>query len=347
MFSIKKIMKKDKQKNIDKSNMRRVLKEFSRQFLLALEFAKDIKVEERFDNIIVCGMGGSAWPADLVDTYLMDLKIPLYVCRDYNLPKETTKKSLIFSSSYSGDTEETISTYREARKRKLTIVGFSKGGLLEKLCRRDKVPFVKYPDDGPDFQPRYATGYAFTSFVKVIANSGLASDRSKEIQATAKFLEELNFENKGKDLAKKLAGKIPLIYSSDQFKIIPYIWKIKFNETSKLMAFNNYFPEMNHNDMTGFTLNRKQGNFFAFFLADKDDHPKIKKRMEITSKLLASKGVQVFFVASQGKNRLERMFSLINLGDWITYYMALKKYIDPTEVKMQAEFKKKLKNIQS
>jgi len=334
-----------KQKKIDKSNMYQVLKKFPFQFEKALKFTKGIKVRGHFDNLIICGMGGSAWPGELVKVYLTELKIPLFVCRDYNLPKETTKRSLIFSSSYSGDTEETISTFKEAQKRKLTIVGFSKNGLLEKLCRKNKIPFVKYPDDGPDFQPRYATGYIFVSFIRVLSNSGLISDKSKEIKKAAEFLRRLNFENKGKILAKKLIGKIPLIYSSDQFKIIPYIWKIKFNETSKIMAFNERFPEMNHNEMTGFTLSKNQGKFYALFLRDKEDHPRIKKRMEITSWLLKSKKVEITFIDSKGSNRLERMFSLINLGDWVTYYLALENGVDPTETELQVKFKKKLGRI--
>jgi glucose/mannose-6-phosphate isomerase len=338
-------MKKSKIKTIDKSNMRQVLKNFPFQFEKALKFSKGIKVKGKFDNVIVCGMGGSAWPGELVDTYLSDLKIPLFVCRDYTLPKEATKKSLIFSSSYSGDTEEPISTYGEARKRKLTIVGFSKGGLLEKLCRRDKVPFVKYPDDGSGFQPRYATGYIFVSLVKVLSNSGLVSDKSKEIIKTAQFLKNLNLENRGRNLAQELKGKIPLIYSSDQLKSIPYIWKIKFNETSKVMAFNNYFPEMNHNDMTGFTLSKRQGRFYAIFLRDREDHLRIKARMQITSKLLKSKGTKVIFIDSLGNDRLSRIFSLINFGDWVTYYLALENGIDPTPTKLQVEFKKRLAKI--
>lgn len=338
-------MKKFKIKTIDKSNMRQVLKNFSFQFEKALNFSMGIKVQGKIDNIIICGMGGSAWPANLVRTYLTDLKIPLFVCRDYILPKETTKKSLIFSSSYSGDTEETISTYKEARKRKLTIVGFSKGGLLERLCHRDRVLFVKYPDDGPGFQPRYATGYIFVSLVKVLSNSGLVADKSKEIVKTGQFLKNLNLENRGQKLAHELKGKIPLIYSSNQLRIIPYIWKIKFNETSKVMAFNNYFSEMNHNDMTGFTLSKRQGRFYAIFLTDKEDHPKIKARMRITSKLLESRGTRVVFINSEGDNRLSRIFSLINFGDWVTYYLALENGIDPTPTKLQVEFKKRLAKI--
>ena len=332
-------------KNTDHSNMRQILLDFPSQFALGLEASAKVKVSGQFDNIIVCGMGGSAWPGELVNTYLIDLKIPLFVSRDYFLPKETTAKSLIFASSYSGDTEEMLSAYGEARKRNLTIVGFSKGGTLAKLCQEDGIPLAQYPDLGPSYQPRYATGLMFAAMVKVLSNSELVAPKDAEIKATASFLGQLDNEALGKKLAKELKNKIPLIYSSEQYKTIPFIWKIKFNETAKVMAFSERFPEMNHNDMTGFTLNKKQGKFFAFFLRNKNDHPRIQTRMNITAQLLESEGVRVIFLDSQGDTRLEQIFSLINLGDWITYYLALKYGIDPTPTDLQAAFKKQLSKI--
>jgi len=329
-------------KNIDQSNLRQIILDFPSQLETGLRLAEGVKAEGQFENIVVCGMGGSAWPGELVNTYLIDLKIPLYVSRDYFLPKETTKNSLIFTSSYSGDTEETLSMYREAKKRGLKIIAFTKGGALAKLCQEDGTSVVQYPDLGPGYEPRYATGLMFSAFVKVLANSGLIASKDNEIKEAADFLKQNNKEAEGKEIAKKLKKQIPLIYSREEWKIISFIWKIKFNETAKVMAFADRFSEMNHNDLTGFTLSKKQGHFCALFLRDQDDHERVKVRMELTKNILEKLGVKVLEINSQGASRLERIFSLINQGDWIAYYLALAYKVDPAPTEIQREFKKQL-----
>lgn len=331
--------------SIDKSNLRQVILDSPNQFLKALEFSKDIKIKGKFNQIIICGMGGSALTGDILKTYLAEKKINLsvFICRDYNLPFFADKNTLIFASSYSGNTEETISCFQEAKKKKLNIIGFSKNGRLEKLCRENNIPFVKYPNDGPNFQPRFALGYSFTSFVSVLINQKIIKDCRNEIKNLAKYLFNLNLEleNEGKKIAKKLAGKIPLIYSSSKYsESVARIIKIKFNECSKTQAFYNKFPELNHNEMVGFT--KLQGNYYIIILKDPKDHPRNIKRMEITSQLLQKKGIPLLIYQMKGKNILEKIFSTIILGDWISYYLALEYKQDPTPVKMVEDFKKRL-----
>lgn len=328
---------------IDKSNLKQVIKDFPNQFEKAFEFAKDIRVEKDFDQLVICGMGGSALPADIVKAYLeskgVDLNIK--ICRDYNLPKSVSQNCLILASSYSGNTEETISCLEEAKNKGLSIVGLSKGGKIQELCKQDKIPHIQYPEDGPTFQPRYALGYAFTAIITLLVNSGKVKDVSGDIIELSLYLKKLNNETKGQEIAKTLKGKVPIIYSTNKYgDSMARIVKIKINENSKTQAFFNVFPELNHNEMVGFT--NLQGDYHVIIFQDPDEHKRNLKRIEITSKLLNEKGVPVTIIKLGGKSVLQKIFSGIIIGDWISYHLALAYEQDPTPVDMVENFKRKI-----
>ncbi len=325
---------------IDKLNMRQVIINFPKQFREALGFAQGIEVGGEFKNIVICGVGGSALPANLLITYLnQELTIPIYVHRSYGLPAQADKNSLVISISYSGNTEEAVSSLEEAIKRNLKVAAITTGGKLKELAETNNLPLVLVP--ATDIQPRCATGYLFTSLVKLLSNSEVIPDKSKEFLEVAQNLKPLELETQGKDLAKKLMGKIPLIYASDKFKALARIWKIKFNENSKVLAFWNYFPELNHNELVGYT--NLQGKFHVIILGDKDDHPRILKRIEITSNLIKSKGAEVTTMDIPEGSLLFKIFSTLILGDWVSYYLALEYNVDPTPVVMVEDLKKQLK----
>lgn len=329
---------------VDKENFKAAIKDYPDQFFRALDFAKHINFKEKFDNIIICGLGGSALPADMTIAYLRSKNItfPIIVNRTYNLPIEASKKSLIIASSYSGNTEETTSCLKEAIKRKLKIIGVSKGGDVEKICFKHNLPHIKYPDDGPLFQPRCATGYSFTTFTMILSKLGVIRGAKQEIEKLATFLKKTNQETKGKNLAQKIKGKIPIVYTSDFYKdSIARIFKIKFNENSKTQSFYNYFPELNHNEMVGYT--NVIGRYYCIILQDPDDHPRVIKRMKITKDILAEKGIEAEIIKMKGKTTLEKIFSTNVLADWASYYLALEYKQDPTPVAMVEEFKDLMK----
>ena len=334
-------------KKYDTSDMRGAILDFYKQFEIGIKIAKQIKFKKRkFDKIIICGMGGSAWPGDIIQTYLelkKEIKIPIIISRLYFLPYQITKNSLILISSYSGNTEEVLSSYKDALKKNLSMIGFSRGGKLEQMCRRDNIPFIKYPDDGPTFQPRLAVGYMFSSILTVLANLGIIKKQSKDILAIGNSLKKIipSLENQGQSLAQKLFNKIPIIYSSDELKIIAQIWTIKFTENSKILAFWNYFPELNHNEMNGY-VNTEKTKFFTLILKSNTDYFRVIKRAEITAQMIKKMRGDVEILDMLGKNILEKMFYAIILGDWTSYYLALLNNQDPTPVAMVEEFKKEL-----
>ncbi len=331
---------------IDKSDMRKVILDFPDQFRKALEFSKDVKVEGEINKIIVTGIGGSTLPGDLVRTYLEGFKIPIYVNRDYKLPRPIDEKTLVFVESFSGNTEEPVYAYPDAKANNTKIAIITSNGKLEKTAKEDGVPLVKLIKESPTFQPRSATGYMFAAIINVLINSGIVSERHREeIEILGGKLKAFDFENQGKDLAKRLKDKIPLIYASNRFKALARIWKIKFNENSKVQAFWNYFPELNHNEIVGFT--NPQGKFHIIVLRDKEDHPRILERMKITAEILEEKGIKTSFIDLQGNDLLTKIFSTLMLGDWTSYYLALEYSIDPTPVKVIEDLKKKMAEIKN
>lgn len=326
---------------MDNSNLRKVILEYPNQIHLGQKFAGKISVPKEkinYKNLIICGMGGSALPAEILAEYLFfeeKSTLPVYICRDYQLPPYANKKSLIFISSYSGNTEETIACFEEALKKNFSVVAFTAGGKIETMALEKNIPLVKYKINFPNFQPRYAVGYAVNSMLEVLTKY--------EILAMMPRIPKVDSREKeifGEDLARKIKGSLPVFYASNRFRSLAQNWKIKINENSKTPAFWNVFPEINHNEMVGFTL--PQSSIIAFFFQDKEEHPAILKRIKITEKLLRKKGIATEIINLEGKNYWEKLFSALVLGDWVSYYLALEYNQDPTPVKMVEDLKKAL-----
>jgi glucose/mannose-6-phosphate isomerase len=326
----------------DKSDLYSVLKNFPQQLTEALKIARDARVSGSFDNIVICGVGGSALAGDLFETYFEKLRIPVHINRNYQLPKEAGSNSLVVVITFSGNTEEPISAFREALDKGMSMVGIASGGQLERLCKKNGIPIVILPKGPKNFQPRHALGYAFASLVKVLSNSRIIPSKDEEITNTADILSGLDLQKDSQAFAKRLYKKIPVVYSSERWEKVARIWKIKFNESSKVMAFFNWFPELNHNEMIGHTEASVQGNFHTIIIRDKEDLPRIKKRMELTADLLQSRGEEVTLVDTMDTDMLTKIFATILYGDWIAYWLAMLYKIDPTPVDLVEEFKKKL-----
>lgn len=320
--------------------MKQIILDFPQQFSQGLQLARQIKVEGKFENVVVSGMGGSAWPAEILATWL---ELPIRVNRNYQL--SATEKDLAIFSSYSGNTEETLAAYQIALRKKLVMAAISSGGQLKELCRQNRTPLVEIPTG---LVPRMATGYIFTALYSILANSGLINDKSSEILKMAKNLKPADQEKLGQDLAKKLRGKIPIIYVSDKLKALGYIWKIKFNENSKSPAFTHCFPELNHNELEGMAHEKEcpfhdRPIFHCLILKDPSDQPQIKKRMDLTAEILNKSGLPAEIIDLTGQTLLEKIFSSILLVDWTSFYLAQEYQTDPLATETIKEFKKKMK----
>lgn len=335
---------------IDVNDLRQVILDTPEQFAAGFELSKHIQLEGGYDTVMFSGMGGSALPADLLRTYLSDMLVrfpdmaPIQILqnRSYGLPARVNGKVLHFVCSYSGNTEETLETLAALIASGAPTIGVSAGGKVEDICREHSIQHIKLPIPNPTFQPRMGTGYFMGAFLQVFLNLGMIPDIRAEVLAAAERYgkRRLEIEEKGKKLAVWLAKSTPVVYSGESYKSVALVWKIKLNENAKTPAFWNVFPELNHNEMVGWTL--PQGKFSALFLRDPADHPRTVKRFDITAELLREKGVAVEIIDLEGETIFEKMFSSVMLGDFTSYYLALEYGQDPTPVDMVEKLKKLL-----
>jgi glucose/mannose-6-phosphate isomerase len=333
----------------DPQNQFKVLKESYKQ----IEYAWDNEIEleklrnKRFRNIIVSGLGGSAISADLVQNFLKDeLKIPLYVNRNYRLPEYADKNTLLIISSYSGNTEETISVLEEGIRKKCNIVCISSGGKISEIALNKKLSLIKMQ---PGYQPRYALGLNFFSLLKVLTWLEIVPDQDELVRQIENLWKKKGEEySKEKNIAfecaEQLAGFVPVIYAAaDYTSAAGYRFKCQFNENSKMHAFHNVIPELDHNEIIGWeNFSDKQFNAKLVNILDKSYHPQIRRRFEITTELASKRGLEYLNIESDEDNFKVRLMDLIYLFDWITYYTAVLRGYDPSEINYIHTLKERL-----
>lgn len=318
--------------NLDHSNLKQVLRDFPKQFAAGLQLAENVKLAG-CEEVLVLGMGGSALPADLLNLYLAP-ELEIEVNRDYELHAPVDSKTLVLACSYSGNTEETLTALEMCLQKKAQVVILAAGGKLLEIADKQKLAKVVLPSG---LQPRCATGYFFAAILQVLENSGLVSGKIAALKTLEQNLQKLKFEEQAQGLAEQIKGKVPVVYAADKYWAVARNLKIKFNEHAKTQSFWNVFPELNHNEMVGFTELIMPACFLV--LRASTDHPRIQKRMQIFSDLMKDKGIQVVTIDMQGADLLTKIFSTVLLGDWTAYYLALAYGIDPTPVAMVEDFK--------
>ncbi|MCM8797252.1 MAG: bifunctional phosphoglucose/phosphomannose isomerase [Candidatus Omnitrophica bacterium] len=332
-------------KKMDNADMLGILLDFPQQCLAAQEIGKNAEIKFTnmdFNKIVFAGLGGSAIGADLVRSYLyFDCAVPITVLREYVLPGYIDSSTLLFVASYSGNTEETLSAYAEAKRKGATIIALSSGGKLKEQAQADNITFIEIPRGLP---PRCALGYQGIIPLVVLSRLGIIKEIDSELKETIRVLEELRNlrlrpqiglkDNIAKSLAVKLVNKFAVIYSASvYFEICATRIRAQLAENSKALSSSHVFPEMNHNEIVGWEQPRRLfKDFIVVMLRDKDMHPRVSRRMEITADILRREGVKVIELWSQGDGLLTRIFSLVYTGDFVSYYLAILYGIDPTPV---------------
>jgi len=307
---------------------------------------------DEIKSIVVAGLGGSAIGADLFyNLYLGEIRIPYFVNRNYGLPPFVGNDTLVVLSSYSGNTEETLSAAEEAWAKNAKIVCITSGGKLQEFAEAKNIPYVKLQTG---FQPRYALYLNLFALIKIFASIGIISSPTEFVE---KAIELLN--DKGKDFAeyenaeesnaplefaKSLIGFIPVIYSVDNVtSAVGVRLKGQFNENGKTHAFHNVLPEFNHNEIIGWeTFSEKQFRAKAVFIKDVAYHPQIKKRIDITAGLIKNAGAGVLHIESSQEDFKLRLLENVFFGDWVTYYFAVLRGKDPSEIDYIHYLKNKL-----
>ena len=296
------------------------------------------------NSFIVAGTGGSALAADILKVW--EPELDLVVHRDYELPpfpkeKSDNKKYFFVASSYSGNTEETLDAFEEALRTKLSVAAISTGGELLKRAREEKIPYIQMPDTG--IRPRSAIGFNVKSLLAIMRKE----DEMKKLEALSARLSVSEAEKKGREIAENLHGYFPVIYSSNKNAPIARGWKTYFNETGKIAAYTNVFPELNHNEIMGFDFTTSatapRQPFLVIMLEDKSDHPRVMERMRLTANLYRERKIPVINFILDGESVWEKIFSALLVANWASYYTAKNYRFDAEEEKTVEEFKKTIK----
>lgn len=312
-----------------------IIENLPHQIKDAIKLAQGEKVEGEINNILITGMGGSGIPADIVKTLLRDTQIPVIANKEYTIPAFVNDKTLVFAISYSGNTEETLSAFKEAQKKRAKIVAICSGGKLKQIAGDSKV--VTIPAGIP---PRSAIAYLLFPMLVVLHNSKIIKLTKDEILKTIDSLHSPQLKKKAEELSAEILGKIPLIYASHLFEAVALRWKQAINENSKMLAFNNVFPELNHNEMLGFE--KQCPGFHAIILRDENDSVKMQKRIELTKQIIKKSGTTVTEIVLKGESSLVKIMTAIFLGDLTSYHLGIKNNVDPAETRLIEEFKKRL-----
>jgi glucose/mannose-6-phosphate isomerase len=292
--------------------------------------------------IVVTGLGGSGIGGDLLRSYLHPTcRVPIWVNRQYALPAFVGPTTLVCAISYSGNTEETLRAFEEARARGATLVAVTGGGQLATLAEQLRIPWVRVPGGMP---PRATVGYLFGSVLVMLARLGLIDEQQEPLAETVEVLRELaaqyrpgveTFRNPPKELATQLHSKLPAIYGVQDFTdVVAYRWRTQLNENSKVLASHHAFPELNHNEVVGWDgpLALSQG-IWVVLLRDAQEPARIAQQIEITKSFLQERAAGITEVWSQGRGRLARLFSLLYTGDFTSFYLALLRGVDPSPVR--------------
>jgi len=349
---------------VDKSDMRSIVERFPELCEDAIALCREIKIpkEARVNagliikyvnpkEVVIAGMGGSAIGGDLLRGWIRDrLPRPMDVCREYHLPRYAGPKTLVITISYSGNTEETLSSFVEAVERGCMTFSISSGGLLEEFNHALGLPHLRIPSGYP---PRSAVPYLFFPLAVALQKLGALEPFDEEASETMRTLKNIREEIRsasptGKNPAKKLAlaleGLIPMVCGFGPFEAVATRIKTQFNENSKTPAKAEFFPELNHNETLGWSGLRKLTKNFGVVLIRSEDEPQeIRARIDVTRKLVLDEGAgSVLEIWARGSGRLAKMFSAMYIGDFASVYLGILYGMDPTPVPIIDELKRQL-----
>ena len=341
---------------IDKDDMYQSIWDFPENIIDAIKLSENITLKNEYldvNNIIIAGMGGSAIGGDVVYSLIKnEIKIPFVVNRGYDLPAWANSSTLIICSSYSGNTEETISILEEAKSLGAKVIGITTGGVLESLCKNYSFDFVNIPSG---LQPRAALAFSFIPLLYILKKTSLINVEVKNwLESSVDLIkskrEEYSVDKENNpvyQLANKLYNKLPIIYAdSGSLETVAVRLKGQICENSKILAYHSIYPEMNHNEIVGWENNEEFfSNYYVLWLMDEEMNSRNKSRKNIISEILSDLNVSQQEIKVDGNSFKERFLLLIHYGDWLSYWCAILHNTDPSPVKNIQTLKDKLSKI--
>ena len=327
-------------RRFDPSGLRQRIRDFPVQCQAAWQYSKTLKLPDDWgsiERVVVGGMGGSAIAGDLAsDLAASQQAAPVTVIRDFRLPFPLSKNNLFIACSFSGNTEETLSLFQEARQSEAKVLVIAGGGELSRRAEAEGLPLLDIRTPG---EPRSALGYNLMLLLGVLARLGLVTITDEDIQSTGTALqaqvgnlvEEVPLEdNPAKQLAQELSGRPALIYAGGIFSGVARRWKTQLNENAKAWAFYEEIPELLHNSVEAFHAGSKGFDPFALLLIPASVSEELQRRYQVIEELLTRQGISYRLIASQAGPPLAQLLSMALLGDYVSYYLALTRGIDPS-----------------
>jgi len=294
----------------------------------------------RINKVVVLGMGGSAIGGDLVASFVAaEANIPIFVQRGYDLPAFVDDETLIIASSYSGMTEETLSAFRQALNTNSKKLVITTGGKIKELAQEKSVPVFIFSYKA---QPRAALPFSFLPILNFLQRLGFVSYKSADFSEMVDVLEQLSNEinesipfsqNRAKQLAQELYGKLAVIYGAGITTEVAHRWKTQINENSKAWSFHEAFSELNHNAVVGYQFPPELASKIQVVMLQSSHlPPPILRRYRITSQILEKANVSFSLIEGSGKSPLAQIMNLVLFGDYVSYYLAILNKTDPTPV---------------
>lgn len=338
-------------KTLDPQGMWDAILSFSDHFREGWINAADLVPRHRaqdLDHVIIAGMGGSAISGDLLRNYARpESRIPITVLRDYSLPRWVTPRTLVIACSYSGSTAETLSTVRDAIVNDLPIYVVASGGELLDLAHQRDLPHIILQGG---LQPRAALGYAFSAVLRIADKLGLVDVNDDDFEEAVTVLRTqgetlAGSPNRAAEIASELVDRQTTVYTgTGLLEAVGVRWRNQIHENAKQLSWGNAFAELNHNEIMGWEASpaNLREKTAVIVLKDRDDHPDIARRADVTRGLVESRIATWIEYDAVGKSRLARQLSTVQLGDFVSYYLAMLVGVDPTPVDTIQQLKKTL-----
>lgn len=341
----------DDQTTIEKLDASDALGIVSDQYAqLQHDFDFKLKLAASPRNIVLAGMGGSALAGTVLKAWLDDeLCLPIEITRDYSAQGYVGPDTIFVASSYSGNTEETLSALSQAEQQQARVVIMASGGKLADIAAAKSYPLLELP---AGLQPRYATLYGLKALLVLLSELGVVGhDHLDQLAAASMLLKDAyprltadiaTDQNQAKQIARQLYDKTPIIYGGPLMKAAAYKWKISCNENAKNLAFWDEWSEFDHNEFLGWSSKPAGESFAVVELHSSLEHPQIKRRYEVSRRLLKGHMPEPIQVQAEGMSRIEQLLWAMQLGDFVSIYLAFLNGLDPTPVTLMEKLKKNL-----
>lgn len=328
--------------------MEKMITEFPNQLREGISIVKhtdftDIQ-RDNIKNIVIAGLGGSGIGGDFAKALTRSSStVPIEVTKGYDIPHYVNKNTLVICNSYSGNTEETLTVYHAAMENDAHIICVSSGGKLLDLARENKQTYVKLP--ATYASPRACLGFSVIAQMGILQAMGMCDKTwQDDFLKLADNLEQhqKNIQNKAMEIADAMNGKQIVVYTEDSMEPLALRWRQQINENSKSLCLHHVIPEMNHNELVGW---RDNLDIAVIFLRSTYNAPRNAVRMDINKKIIKEYATSVMEIQGQGESFIEHLFYLVNIGDWVSYYLAELKGRDVVEVKVIDYLKSELAKI--